>query len=95
MPADRRIVAVWPASLFETRVAFNGPVDASIARVCVGKTLTVIPEGSSSASETRGTIRVAAARLLDDGRTLALTTDPHARNGRYVSNWGWLTPHVG
>lgn len=94
LPAERRIVASWPVSLFEARVAFDGPVDASIAKECVGKTLALIPSDARP-DDARGTIRVAAARLLDDRRTLSLTTDPHARDGRYVSNWGWLTPHAG
>ncbi len=94
LPANRRIVAIWPVSLFEARVAFDGPVDSAIAQECVGKTISLIPWESSGSGETRGTLRITAAKLLDDGRTVSLTTDPHARDARYVSNWGWRTPQV-
>ncbi len=34
-------------------------------------------------TENRGTLRIAAARLEDAGRTMVLTTDPHPRAATY------------
>ena len=79
-PAPRPIVA-WAAGPMEARVAFDRAVDPGLARRLVGGSIG-FGEGEKPGSigrpgGDRGSLRVAAARLVDGGRTLVLITDPH------------------
>lgn len=89
-----RVVRAWPSGLMELRVAFDRPVGAELARAAVGRsipfdtrrrTLADRPSRATGADDpdARGSIRIAAARLVDGGRTLVLTTDPHPRAAVY------------
>jgi putative heme-binding domain-containing protein len=71
----------------EVRVAFDRAVDPEVARLVVGQSIE-FGEGEKPgvvgrAGGDRGTLRVAAARLVDEGRTLVLVTDPHPREATY------------
>ena len=80
-------MAAWPAGPMEVRVAFDGPIDPSVARAMVERT---IPFGELSDRPgprlvaALGRLRIAAARLDDGGRTIVLTTDPHPRQATYI-----------
>lgn len=88
-----RVVAAWAAGPFEARVAFDRPAGPAMAGAVVGRTIafdetrtrkTDRPSRKPVAADARGTLKVAAARLDDGGRTLVLTTDPHPRAGTYT-----------
>ncbi len=71
----------------EARVAFDRGVDPEVARRVVGESVG-FGEGEKPGvvgrpGGDRGTLRVAAARLVDEGRTLVLVTDPHPRESTY------------
>ncbi|MHB1556786.1 MAG: hypothetical protein ACYC61_04805 [Isosphaeraceae bacterium] len=81
-----RPVAVWPAGPLEVVAAFDRPIEAAVARRMVGKT---IPYGRMNApaaggSKPDGALRIVAARLTDENRTMILATDPHPRVARYI-----------
>jgi putative heme-binding domain-containing protein len=89
-------VAAWASGPFEARLAFERALDPALAKSVFGRTITfeearptstkpVASGGATpnSAHDERGSLKVAAARLDDDGRTLVLTTDPHPRPGTY------------
>ena len=85
-PAPKVLVA-WAAGPMEVRVAFDRAVDPEAARRSVGESVG-FGEGERPGvvgrpGGDRGALRVAAARLVDDGRTLALVTDPHPREATY------------
>lgn len=97
-PRRPRPVIAWPAGPFEVRVAFDAPIDASIAEAAVGRTIpfeeaSVTRQAKAGAGEAgpgrigparqRGALRIAAARLEDGGRSLRLVTDPHPRVANY------------
>ncbi len=97
-PSDHpRPVLVWVQEPFEVRVAFDVPVHPQVANSCVGRLipfdrpLAVKPELPARPSRRsleparahEGTLRIADARLEDQGRTLVLITDPHPRADRY------------
>jgi putative heme-binding domain-containing protein len=84
----------------EVRVAFDGPVDESIAKALAGEAIpfgrqphagdppepsepSKKPDGGQQA-EPRGTLHIASAELVDDGRTLVLFTDPHPWEAMYT-----------
>ncbi|MEO6246125.1 MAG: hypothetical protein ABIQ12_11895, partial [Opitutaceae bacterium] len=93
-------VAVWASSPFEVHVAFDRPIDAaavhdpSAMRIEFGEYVSAADrfevlkppyktvKGQEAVS--RGKLRVAAARLSPDARTLVLTTDPHPQAVRYA-----------
>ena len=82
-----KLVVAWPNGLMETRVAFDRAVDPEVARQVVGASVG-FGEGEQPgvvgrAGGDRGTLKVAAARLVDEGRTLVLVTDPHPREATY------------
>jgi putative heme-binding domain-containing protein len=60
--------------------AFDRPVDPALAKWFIGQT---IPYSAGPAARPSGTLRIVAARLIDEGRTLVLATDPHPRVARY------------
>jgi putative heme-binding domain-containing protein len=71
----------------EARVAFDRAVDPELARRVVGESVG-FGEGEKPGvvgrpGGDRGALRVAAARLVDEGRTLVLVTDPHPREATY------------
>ena len=83
-----QVVATWPAGLMETHVAFDQPVDPAVATAAVGQSIRFGPATPSAPVEGRpggdgGAILVAAARLIDEGRTLVLATDPHPTETTY------------
>jgi putative heme-binding domain-containing protein len=88
-----RVVAARAAGPFEARVAFDRPVDSALAKSVVGRAIAFDetrpsvhsrPAQRAAAQDARGTLRIAAARLDDAGRTLVLTTDPHPRAATYT-----------
>ena len=86
--AAPRVVAAWPAGPMEVRAAFDGPIDPSVARAMVGRSIPFGEPANRGAGPrlavTLGRLRIAAARLDDGGRTLVLATDPHPRPASYV-----------
>jgi putative heme-binding domain-containing protein len=83
-----RLVAIWPTGPLEVRAAFEQPLDAALAKSMVGKTISfggVARVGAEPAGtqQQAGTLRIAAALLADQGRTLILATDPHPREAVY------------
>lgn len=99
-PGAPQPVAAWSAGPLEARIAFDRAVDASISGEMVGKKIAFgAYVGAGDRLESfkppykvveqqiaapRGTINVAAARLVDDERTLTLTTDPQPWNAVYA-----------
>jgi len=87
--APARPVAVWPAGPLEVIAAFDRPVDPAAAKAMIGRTIPyhdIRRDGPGQPPPARpdGTLRIVAARLADDGRTLVLATDPHPRVARYL-----------
>ncbi len=100
--APPRVVAAWAAGPLEARVAFDRPIGPEVATSLVGTRIVFgddvkagdryiprkpgeLPPGGPKA-EARGSLRIAAARLIDGGRTLVLVTDPHSRDATYALN---------
>ena len=84
-------VFAWPAGPMEVRVAFDGPIGPEAARGFAGRSILGgdlaelgDPSNPGRASATRGRVGIAAARLVDEGRTLVLETDPHSWAGSYL-----------
>ena len=81
------VVLAWASGPMEARVAFDRGVDPELARRVVGERIEFgegeKPGVPNRAGGDRGTLRVAAASLADDGRTLVLVTDPHPREATY------------
>jgi putative heme-binding domain-containing protein len=73
-----RLLSVGPLGPFEVRATFDRPIGAEVARQIVGKSIAY-----RSSKETQGSLRIAAAKLDDGGKTLVLTTDPHPRAASY------------
>ncbi len=71
----------------EVRLAFDRAVDPALAAQMVGREIRFgegeKPGKVGRAGGDQGTLKVAAARLADDGRTLILVTDPHPREATY------------
>jgi putative heme-binding domain-containing protein len=81
--APRGVVA-WPAGPLEVRVAFDGPLDPAVAAGLAGQSIAFEEPGPPGAEPVRGSLRIAAARPADGGRTLVLATDPHSRQAAYT-----------
>jgi len=77
-----REVAAWASGPMEVRVAFDRAVDPATARGIVGRPIGF--DSGRPGAERRATIRIAASRLEDQGRTLIMVTDPHPRESRYT-----------
>lgn len=83
------LLLAWPAGPLEVRIAFDRPVGADLARTAVGRTIPFFePDAPGTARSGRpskplGLLRIAGARLADEGRTLVLATDPHPREAVY------------
>lgn len=92
--------AIWASAPQEIRIAFDRPIDPSVTRefgaitIEFGEYLTAAdrrevltpPYKAVKAQRVapRGKLRVVAARLSTDGRTLALTSDPHPQAVNYA-----------
>jgi putative heme-binding domain-containing protein len=81
-------VAVWPSGPLEVAAAFDQPIDRVQAHAYIGRTITYVEvpaDGAElvTAARASGSLRIVGARLADQGRTLFLATDPHARIARY------------
>lgn len=89
-PAQPKVVVAWAGGLMEVRVGFDRAVDPEVAKLVVGQGITFgdgeKPGVVGRVGGDRGTLRVAAARLADEGRTLILVTDPHPREATYRLN---------
>ncbi len=79
-----RAVATWPTDPLGLKVAFDRPVDPSVASSLVGRSISFGDPSEEAAASRRGSLRIASARLVDDGRTLVLATDPHPWDASYV-----------
>ncbi len=95
-----RVVAAWAAGPLEARVALDRAADPAMAAGLVGSRIVFgdgvkagdrfverkagDPPPDGPGSEARGALRVAAARLVDGGRTIVLATDPHSRDASYA-----------
>ncbi len=88
---DRTVLspaAVWPAGPLDLVMACPGPVDPQWTRAFIGKSIVYFDPvrtsaGEPSAAAPLGTLRITGAKLVDQGRTLLLATDPHPRLARY------------
>src|SRR4051812_8691968 len=76
----------WPVGPLEVRVGFDRPAPEKLASAIVGGTIpfAVDEPKAKGPAEPVGRLRIAAARLVDDGRTLVLATDPHPFPARYA-----------
>ncbi len=95
-----QVVAAWPVSSMEVRVAFDGPLGSTVTNhfeamkidfgeyVRPADRLEILkpPYKAVTAQEStpRGTLRVVTAKLSSDRRTLILTTDPHPQTVSYA-----------
>jgi putative heme-binding domain-containing protein len=82
-------IAVWPPGPLEVIAAFDRPLDPAAAEAMIGRTISYQDAGGGgpdqgAAARPAGRLRIVGARRLDDGRTLALATDPHPRVARYL-----------
>ncbi|QDV33560.1 c-type cytochrome [Tautonia plasticadhaerens] len=83
--ADDSIPLAWPSGPMEVRVALAGPIGSDEADDAVGRPIDFRPPGGTGADPPIGTLRIAGARLEDEGRTLVLLTDPHPAEASYAS----------
>jgi len=89
-PPVPKVVASWASGPMEVRVAFDRAVDPVVAVRAVGRPIrfgddaAARPSGPGRPGGDGGSVRIAAARLVDAGRTLILTTDPHPREATYT-----------
>ncbi len=87
------VVAAWAAGPMEVHLALDRPADPAWPAALVGRAIG-FGEGEAAGGPKgrpggdRGTLRVASARLFDDGRTLVLATDPHPREATYRLDLG-------
>jgi putative heme-binding domain-containing protein len=84
-----RPLAVWPSGPLEVIAAFDRPLDPAVAKRMVGQAIPYQDTGGGGPdqpppSRPAGRLRIVGARLIDDGRTLVLATDPHPRVARYL-----------
>ena len=88
-PPTPKAVVGWASGPMEVRVAFDRPVDPVVAALTVGHQVRFGGGASAPGAAGRpggdgGAIRIAAARLIDAGRTLVLITDPHPKEATYT-----------
>src|SRR5262245_17917229 len=84
-----RPIAIWPPGPLEVIAAFDRPLDPAAAKAMIGRTIQYQDTGGGgpdqpSPSHPAGRLRIVGARLVDEGRTLVLATDPHPRVARYL-----------
>ena len=77
-----RASVVWAADPLEVVAAFDRALDPKTPGSLVGQFITY-DDGEKQAKARARKLRIAAARLEDDGRTLILVTDPHPRRALY------------
>ncbi len=94
-----QVIIAWPAGPLEVRVAFAKAVPPGLPQRLVGESIRMDDgyQGQplpviNTKSEPVGSLRIAAARLEDGGKTLVLATDPHSRPATYTF---WLPPLQG
>jgi putative heme-binding domain-containing protein len=73
--------AIWASSPLDITIAFPRPLTARLADSLVGRTIPYF-EAKAPALPV-GSIRIAGARLIDDGRTVVVATDPHSSPAVY------------
>ncbi len=99
-PCAPQVVAAWASGPLEARVAFDRPLDPAVTDNLVGQRITFgehvraadrfeahkPPYKAVQAQQVsaKGTIRIAAAGLSEDRRTLRLATDPHPEPVTYA-----------
>ena len=82
-----KVVAAWVNGPMEVQVAFDQPIDPVVAVHSVGHVIRFGgSEPGSAGAQGRpggdvGMLRISAARMIDENRTLVLTTDPHPARG--------------
>jgi putative heme-binding domain-containing protein len=86
--SEVRLVAVWPPGPLEVAAAFDRSIDPAVAKSLIGRTIRSVETqaalpGQTPAPKPSAALRIVAARLVDDRRTLILATDPHPRVARY------------
>src|SRR4051794_19129291 len=72
-PESPRPVVAWAEGPLEVRVAFDAAVDPAVAGALTGQDIPFVDAaqaGQEGKEATGGSIRIAAARLIDEGRTL-------------------------
>ncbi len=84
-----RPVAVWAPGPLDVIAAFDRPVDAGLAKSYIGRTISYIETRSDASGHPpratpSGALRIVGTRLIDDGQTLVMATDPHPRVARYL-----------
>jgi putative heme-binding domain-containing protein len=91
--ADPPGVVAWPAGPLEVRATSKERFDPAVVSRIVGTTIPFHDQFRSRFETVRHgplreaprySIRIAAARLVDGGRTLVLATDPHPREAVYM-----------
>ncbi len=108
-PGAPQPVAVWPESSMRLRVAFDRAVDPSITNraadmeiefgeyVAAADRFEVLKPPYKTVTQQsttpRGRLRVIAAAISPDLRTLSLTTDPHPRTVRYAVTLPGIRAH--
>jgi putative heme-binding domain-containing protein len=107
-PGAPQPVAIWAPAPMELRVGFDRPIDRSVTRelarmriefgdsVSAADRLEILRPPykvvKAQAAMPRGKLRVVAARLSTDARTLVLTTDPHASAVRHALDLPGIKP---
>ncbi len=91
--ADAPGVVAWPAGPLEVRATSKEPFDPAVVSRIVGTAIPFYDQFRNRSEMVRFgppreaprySIRIAAARLVDGGRTLVLATDPHPREAVYI-----------
>ncbi len=79
-----RVLAAWPSDPLTVQVALDRPLDLALLDRLTNSEIPFRVHAEDS--EPTGTLRVAGARLEDDGQTLVLLTDPHPTESTYTLN---------
>ena len=74
-------VAIWASSPLDVMIAFPRPVTTRLADSLVGRTIPYFHAKPPALPV--GSIRIAGARLIDNGRTMVVATDPHSSPAAY------------
>jgi hypothetical protein len=83
-------VLAWAPTPSEVHIVFDGPLAPAAAEGLVGRTVPYFPSFMLTASgreipmgKKLGELRIVGSRLVDEGRTLILTTDRHPGQAYY------------
>ena len=72
---------IWPSGPLEVIAAFDRPLDQSVAKTLVNKQIAYFETGIA---KPKGSLRIAGARLVDDGAELWFSQrSPHPAQARY------------